>query len=188
MAAEMDKMAEVRTGEPLEAELRKNTDFLQKQKEWREAIRRFDDMVSASHEQWTSLQSVEDVFLEYNSVYGKAAYRMGYSHGVAVGVEQEPDGRKSILSLTDMINLICVYDAVRQLKKVLLGRPGEHWEDGGAFSVFESVFNIICNAASTKISFLGEDKAIGFIAEVLSDETAEPEERAKRLLGMEQKE
>lgn len=53
-----------------------------------------------------------------------------------IGIEQEANGRKSILALEDMTNLISVYDAIRQLKKVLLGRMDEHWEDAGAFSVF----------------------------------------------------
>lgn len=63
-----------------------------------------------------------------------------------IGIEQEANGRKSILALEDMTNLISVYDAIRQLKKVLLGRMDEHWENAGAFSVFEYVFNVIDNA------------------------------------------
>lgn len=34
---------------------------------------------------------------------------------ILIGVEQEADGRKSVLALEDMTNLISVYDAVRQL-------------------------------------------------------------------------
>jgi len=185
MAVDMDKLVETRTGETLEAELRKNTDFLQKQKEWRDAIKKLNDMVSMSHEQFLSLQSVEDVFLEYNSAYGEVAYRMGYSDGVMVGMEQEPDGTKSVLTFEDMKNLICVYEAVRQLEEFLLGRLGEHWEDVTPSSVFGRVFNIICNAASTQIKLLEDDKAIEFITEILSDDTMAPEEKAGRLLGIE---
>lgn len=186
MTINLDEQVKVRTGEILEAELRKNADFLLKQQKWREAIKKFDDMTSTSSEQWLSLQSVEDIFLEYNSSYGEVAYRLGYSDGVMVGVEQEPDGKKSVLSFEDMTNLISVYDAIRQLKKVLLGRMDERWEDAGAFSEFERVFNVIVNATCAKIKFLGDDKAIKIITEILSDETVKTEEKARRLLGMEQ--
>lgn len=184
MAVNIDKLVETRTGEALEAELRKKANFLEKQKEWRDAIKKFNDMVSMSHEEFLSLQSVEDVFLEYNSAYGETAYRMGYSDGVMVGMEQEPDGIKSVLTFEDMKNLICVYDAVRQLEKILLGRSGEHWEDVTSSSVYERVFNIICNATCTKIKLLEDDKAIDFITEVLSDDTMAPGKKAGRLLGI----
>lgn len=185
MTVEMDELVKVRTGEALEEELKKKADFIQKQKEWRSAVNRFDDMVSMTHEQWLALQKVEDIFLEFNSSYGEVAYRKGLSDGILIGVEQKVDGRKSVLSLEDMTNLISVYDAVRQLKKVFLGRMDEHWEDAGVFSVFEYVFNIIDNATCSKIKFLGEDEAIEIVIGVLADETMKPEEKARKLLGME---
>lgn len=185
MTIEMSELVKERTGETLEAELRKNTDFLHKQQKWCDAIKKFGDMTSMSHEQWLSLQSVEDIFLEYNSSYGEAAYRMGYSDGVMVGVEQEPDGKKSVLSVEDMTNLISVYDAIQHLKKVLLGRTNEYCENEGVLSEFERVFDIIDNATCAKIKLLGEDKAIEIIIGSLSDEALEPEEKARRLLGME---
>ena len=61
----------------------------------------------------------------------------------------------------------------------------EHWEDAGTFSVFEYVFNVIDNAACSKIQFLGEDEAIEIVTGVLADETMKPEEKARQLLGME---
>ncbi len=44
--AEMDNLVKVRMGEALEEELRKDTNFQQRQKEWRDAAREFDSMVS----------------------------------------------------------------------------------------------------------------------------------------------
>lgn len=186
MAINLDEQVKVRTGETLEEELRKNADFLLKQQKWRETFKKFDDMISRSSEQWLSLQSMEDIFLEYISSYGEVAYRLGYSDGVMIGVEQEPDGKKSVLSFEDMTNLISVYETIRLLKKVLLGRMDERWEDAGAFGEFEHVFNVIVNATCGKIKFLGDDKAIKIITEILSDKTVKPEEKARRLLGMEQ--
>jgi len=66
----------------------------------------------------------------------------------------------------------------------LLGSVDEHWEEAGAFSVFEHIFVVISSAVSTKIKFLG-DEMIDKIISILNDETMRPEERAKQLLGME---
>lgn len=185
MAIEMDEIVKARMGDELEKELKKNANFLQKQLEWRDAANRFDAMVSMTHEQWLALQEVEEVFLDYNASYGEAAYRQGLSDGISIGTEQEVDGRKSVLALEDMTNLISVYDAVRQLKKVLLGSMDERWEDAGAFSVFEHIFNVIDNATCSKIQFLGREDAIEVVTSVLDDETMKPGEKARLLLGME---
>ena len=56
-------------------------------------------------------------------------------------LQKQEGWRDAANRFEDMTNLISVYDAVRQLKKVLFGRMDEHWEDVGAFSVFEYVFN-----------------------------------------------
>lgn len=176
-------MVKARMGEALEEKLRKDVNFLQSRKEWRKAAKEFDSMVSMTHEQWLAFERVEDVFLEYNTSYGDAAYRLGFSDGIQIRMEQEPD-RKSFLTFEDMTRLISVYDAIRQLKQVLLGSMNEHWEEAGAFRVFEQVFDIINNAVSSKIKFLG-DEMIDKIISILNDETMKPEERAKKLLGME---
>lgn len=49
--AEMDNLVKVRMGETLEEELRKDTNFQQRQKEWRNAAKEFDSMVSMTQEQ-----------------------------------------------------------------------------------------------------------------------------------------
>lgn len=181
---EMDNLVKARMGEALEEKLKKDVNFLQSQKEWRNAAKEFDSMVSMTHEQWLAFQRVEDVFLEYNTSYGDAAYRLGFSDGIQIRMEQEPNGRKSFLTFEDMTRLISVYDAIRQLKQVMLGSMNEHWEEAGAFRVFEQVFDIINNATSSKIKFLG-DEMIDKIIATLNNETMKPEERAKELLGME---
>lgn len=185
MGIEMNDLVKARTGEPLEEKLKKDADFLKRQREWRDAIHKFDKMVSMTHEQWLALEHVEDIFLEYNISYGEAAYKMGYSDGIEIGMEQTPDGRKSVLTVEDMANLISVYDAIQQLKKVLLGRMDEHWEEAGAFSVFEHIFDVINNATCTKIKFSEGNEAIEMVTDILDDEMMKPEEKAKRLLGVE---
>lgn len=65
----MDNLVKARMGEALEEELKKDANFLQRQKEWRNAAKEFDSMVSMTHEQWLAFDRVEDVFLRYNSAY-----------------------------------------------------------------------------------------------------------------------
>ena len=98
-------------------------------------------------------------------------------------MEQKFDERKSFLTVEDMTRLISVYDAVSQLKQLLLGDADEQGEENGLFHVFEEIFNIIREASSSKIRFLGED-AIDKIVFILNDETMKPEERAKKLLAL----
>lgn len=76
----------------------------------------------------------------------------------------------------------CTHYGAFTLKKVLLGRIDEHWEDDGAFSVFERVFDVIYNAACSKIQFLGDDEAIKIVTDVLADEAMESKEKARQLL------
>lgn len=109
---------------------------------------------------------------------------MGFSDGVQIRMEQKFNERKSFLTFEDMTRLISVYDVIRQLKQVLLGDMDEQWEETGAFNVFEQLFDVISNATSSKIKFLG-DEMIDEIISILNDETMEPAERAKQLLGME---
>lgn len=77
-----------------------------------------------------------------------------------------------------MASLISVYDFICQLKKVLLGRIDEHWEDDGAFSVFDVIYNEDCS----KIQFLGDNEAIKSVTDVLADEAMESKEKARQLL------
>lgn len=185
MAVETVEIVNARTGEALEEEMKKNALVLRKQEEWRSAVKRFEDMVSMTHEQSIALQQAKDTFIEYNAYYREAVYRMGYSDGILVGMEQQSDGRKSVLAVDDMANLISVYEVVRQLKKVLLGRMDAHWEDAGAFSVFEHIFDIIDNATCSKIKLLGEDESVEMVTDILNNETEGAAEKAKQLLGME---
>ncbi|MCI8507680.1 MAG: hypothetical protein HFJ06_03805 [Lachnospiraceae bacterium] len=182
MEKTLKELAFIQTGTPLDEELKKRTDYIQRQAEWRNAENKFNDMFKMTNEQWHAFDDIEDAFLAYNAICIEAAYKLGYEDGILVGMEQMPDGRKSVLSLEDMTHLISVYDSIRQLKKVLLGRMNEHWEDDGAFSVFERVFDVIYNAASAKIQFLEDDEAIKIISDVLADESMESKEKARQLL------
>ena len=180
---EIENLRKVRMGEVLEEQLKEDANFVQAQKEWRAAVNEFDALVPMTKKQWLAFDNVESIFLNYRVAYGEAAYRLGFSDGIQIGMEQKFDERKSFLTVEDMTRLISVYDAVSQLKQLLLGDADEQGEENGLFHVFEEIFNIIREASSSKIRFLGED-AIDKIVFILNDETMKPEERAKKLLAL----
>lgn len=174
----------VRTGEPLDEELYKRSEFCQNQQQWKDSTNKFNQMVKMTKEQREAFNDIEDAFMEYNIICIETVYKLGYNDGILVGMEQKPDGRKSVLSLDDMANLISVYDSIRQLKKFLLGKTNEYWEDAGAFKIFEYVYDVIDNAACSEIKLLGRDESCTRINTILKNDMLTPEERAKQLLGI----
>lgn len=180
----LQEITHERTGEPLDKELKKRTDFQQRLAEWREAAHKFDDMVKMTKEQWLAFDDIEEMFLKYNFICVETAYEMGYADGFLVGMEQMPDGRKSVLSLEDMTMLVSVYDSIRQMKKVMLGGMDEYWEGAGAFKVFEHIYDVIDSAACAEIKLLGKDESSERISAILSNDRITAEERAKLLLRL----
>lgn len=184
MESLLKELIDERTGEPLEKELKKRTDFQQRQIEWRDAAHKFGGMVKMTKKQWLAFDNIEEMFLKYNCICIETAYKLGYADGILVGMEQMPDGRKSVLSLEDMTTLVSVYDSFRQMKKVMLGRVDEHWEDAGAFQVFEHIYDVIDSATCAEIKLLGEDESNKRIITILSNDRITAEERAKLLLRL----
>lgn len=108
--------------------------------------------------------------------------QLGFEDGVLIGMEKKPDGRKSVLSLEDMTAMVSVYDAVQELKEIMLGSRKEYWEKGGILEKVESVYDIVEHAVCAEIWLLG-DEAAERVTEILDREEA-AEERAKLLLGI----
>lgn len=180
---EFDEMVYTRIGDPLDAELAKNADYIEVKKQLKTAIDKFNDMLKLTKEQWTALAKMEDSFSERDAVCVEAAYRLGYSDGVLVKTEQSFDGKKSLLSVEDMANLIAAYDSVQKLKKTLFGDVSEDTEDT-IFKVLDGIFGVLTSAACTKFSFLEEGEACDEISSIADNEALTPEERAKQLLGL----
>ena len=77
-----------------------------------------------------------------NCIYSEEAYKLGFEDGIPIGMEKGADGRKSVLSLKDMKDMVSVYDAVQELKGTMLRSRKEYWEEGGVLAIFESVYDI----------------------------------------------
>lgn len=79
--------------------------------------------------------------------------------------------------------MVSVYDAVQELKEIMLGSRKEYWEKGGILEKVESVYDIVEHAVCAEIRLMGEDEAAERVTEIL-DKNVVAEERAKLLLGL----
>ena len=109
-------------------------------------------------EQSELYRQVEKAVTDYNIMYGQAAYRQGFEDGVNVGKEQSLDGQKTIFSLQDMIHMVAIYDAVKQLNVTLLG-DNLHDRNGGVLKDFDRVYDVIYGGLGYSLVMSGEDTA-----------------------------
>ena len=96
MSEEINQITRNRIGEPLEKELRKRMDFIQKQKEWRSAVEEFQTKLNMTKGQIMDFEKLQDIFFEYEVIYVDSVYQLGYSDGKLVGLEQKLEGKKTI--------------------------------------------------------------------------------------------
>lgn len=117
-----------------------------------------------------------------NCIFSEEAYKLGFEDGFMIGMEKEPDGRKSVLSIEDMTVMVSVYDSVQKLKETMLGGKSEYWEKSGVLATLESVYDIAEHAVCAEIRLIGEDEVAERVTDILDGEIA-AEDRAKLLLG-----
>lgn len=179
-----DELVETRMGDPLEKKLRENRKFMRRQEElagilrecWEIRPRTKGQRVKKSDKIWDGIG-------RYNYSYGETAYRLGYEDGVRAGMEQKAAGKRSMLSLEDMTDLVRMYDAVKRLNITLHGGNEYHEKDEGVLGALERVYYVIHNGIGYKLAFQGEDEADGSITHILDHADGSPEKRAKMLLG-----
>ena len=169
--------------EELEARIRKNEEYWQQAKISNQAGKRFEEAVKIGEGVLKAYCEYEDELSKTNCIYSEEAYKLGFEDGILIGMEKKPDGRKSVLSLEDMAAMVSVYDAVQNLKTTMLGSRKEYWDEGGVLAVFDSVYDIIEQAACVEIRLLGDDECSDRVTGIL-DRKVGAEERAKQLLGL----
>lgn len=178
-----DKLVETRMGDPLEKRLQKDQKFRKRQAELAGILRECCSAPETTKQQVEKSDKIWDSIGRYNYSYGEAAYRLGYEDGVRVGVEQKASGKRSLLSLEDMTDLVRMYDAVKQLNVTLYGSNEYHEKDEGVLEALERVYYVIHNGIGYKLEFLGEDESDESITSILDEIDGSPEKRAKMLLG-----
>ena len=168
--------------EELEVRLRNDEEYWRQVRVANESGKRFEVACNKDKEILKAYGEYEEELSKTNCIYSEEAYKLGFEDGVLIGMEKEPDGRKSVLSLGDMIALISVYDAVQNLKTTMLGSRKEYWDEGGVLAVFEAVYDIVENSSAAEIRLV-EDECSERVTEILDKDVA-AEERAKELLGL----
>ena len=114
-----DEVVENRLGEALEAELSK-PDIKEKQKEISCIISRL--CSNMTKEEMEIFDEAEEKILQYISFYGETAYRLGAMDDIKYGIEQKAEGKDIILSLEDMVHIIYIYDSVKKINDIILGK------------------------------------------------------------------
>lgn len=178
------ELIESRMGDPLEERLQQDPSFLEKRKELSVTLREHWEVPPRTEKQrvWKS-DKIWDSIGRYNYAYGEVAYRLGYEDGIRVGMEKKAAGKRSMLSLKDMTDIVRIYDAVKLLNITLFGHNEYHEKEEGVLGVLDRVYHIIHNGSGCMLEFLGDDESDERITYIL-DRIDEPSEiRAKMLLG-----
>ena len=98
-------------------------------------------------------------------------------------MEQKAAGKRSMLSLEDMTDMVRMYDAVKQLNITLFGHDEYHEGEDGVLGALDRVYYIIHNGIGCMLEFLGEDESDESITYILDEVDDTPERRARMLLG-----
>ena len=185
-----DEVVENRLGEALEAELSKSG-IKEKQKEISCIISRLCsnmtngtilDYASKRKEEMDILDEAEQKILQYISFYGETAYRLGAMDGIKYGMEQKAEGKDTILSLEDMVHIIYIYDAVKKINDVMIGKNEIYDGRKGILGALGRIYDLAYNGTSYNIKLLGEDEADNTVFNILDNNEYSPEERAAMLL------
>lgn len=179
-----EEIVKSRMAEPLERELKKEGVFQNQLMKMREALHKWNGEVEMTQERVEAFSCVEEAMAEYTYIYGETAYRLGYSDGMLAGMEQGSDRSKTIFSLEDMSSLISIYDAIKKLNIIMLGRLEVHQKEEGVLGTLNCIFDVIDNGKCAEIELLGEEESFERVMRILDKEMSTPDERARQLLGI----
>lgn len=174
----------LRMAEPLEEELRKEKNFKKQQAELWNVLLSWSNNSITTQKQIEDFSYIENTLSDYTRIYGEVAYRLGYSDGLKICMDQKRSSNKTFLSLEDMSNLISIYNAVKKLKLTLLGTLEISPQKDSIIGLLDCTFNIINHGVCAEIKLLGQDKSIELITNILDNNLNSPKEKAKQLLGI----
>ena len=182
----MDDIIANRMAEPLERLLEKDGEFQECRKDFFGLFRKLKKKLADSKKMGRLLDEMDKTMRNYTCSYGKAAYSLGFHDGMDMGIEHVTNQRKecetnesSGISLEDMIHLVYIMDAYRELNIAFCGEEMMLGFDEGCIGSLSRVYKVIAHNVCAQMrenDFAGEDK-------VLLDTSLSPEERARRLLG-----
>ncbi len=139
-----------------------------------------------SDECWKAFDRLEEEWSKYNIRYGEESYHLGVEDGIQLAHEKEIRANGSVLDVQDMTHLVYMYDSIRKLNKLLLGKWEIHGRDGGVLRELDRVCDVIEHGVCAKIRLRGEDEMYERLSDILDDTGTAPEERAKLLTGQDE--
>ncbi len=174
-----------RIGEVLEARLRKSDKYQQKMEDLHKASGVFSKAAGLPQKSWKLYDALDNAWTEYNIMYGEESYRLGFEDGMQVASEKEIRENGSVLSFKDMTHLVYLYDAVKKLNVFLLGEWDNYDRDSGILKELDRVYKVIEDGVCAEIRLRGEDELFECLTDILDNQKAVPEERARVLTGLE---
>lgn len=178
-----DAIVSARTGEPLEREISKRGVLRKQLLELKDAL----DLLEQTQVSKTVYEQVQNAWIEYGNIYAKEAYRLGVKDGIEIGKEQKIGREKTVLSYKDMVILVKIYDAVKKLNITLLGGLTFHSADEGVLGTLEMIYTIMEHGICEELKLSGSDEVAEQIINILDDDASTTSEKAKKLLGVDEK-
>lgn len=80
-----------------------------------------------------------------------------------------------------------MYDAVKQLNKLLFGTWDIHDRESGILEQLDRVCDVIENGTCAEIRLRGEDEMYECLTDIMDDQELSPKERARKLTGVDGK-
>ncbi len=173
-----------RTGKPLDEFLKHDEEYQKSKRRYHDTLEKVRKCINKDTSQDSSIiLELDEAVGDYSASYGDAAYSLGFQDGMEVDLESRKDtGREQELMeiiLQDMIDLIQVHDAYKELNTNLHGQFTAYAFDEGLLGKMGRIYEVINRHLSLKYQ---KDDACDR-ENILADISMEPEERAKLLMN-----
>ena len=180
------EITQVRMEKALEKFLWENEDYVESRNEYHKYFGELKERLSGSKEDEAFLMKFDEVIGAYSSRYEETIYSLGFHDGLGMGMEHTEYQKGSIqekkgcgeFTEKDMIHLIYMYDAYRELCTVLFGVVIAPELKDGVIGAFSRAFTMIeehVPVEKRRGEYSEEDRILG-------DREKSPEEKAKLLL------
>lgn len=179
-----DEFISLRLGEPMEERLQGMHNFRDKLKKICRVQEKMKHAVALTKELRELWEENDRLNAEYNGIYAKEAYRLGYGDAVQIESEHQIRSERSVLTAEDMEHMVCIYDVIERLEDILLGETPFHDREGGMMGVMRRIFCVLEDSVCSEIAMRGEEELDEYLTEVLDNKDKSAGERARMLLGV----
>ncbi|MCI8508706.1 MAG: hypothetical protein HFJ06_09125 [Lachnospiraceae bacterium] len=177
-----------RSGKPMNELLKQNEEYKNSREKYHKLLQQVRDCISSIGQNDGLFLQLDEAVGEYSASYGDTAYTLGFHDGM--GVEREhkeivrmsrQEEKLSGFSLEDMVNLIYVLDAYKELNAFLYGTEMMLRFDEGILGRMGRIYKVINNHIALRF----QQGEMNEKEKILLDTSLEPEVRAKLLMAVE---